>query len=172
MPTYLRTTDPLLSQEAEESIEQQLAAEHDPQYVAVLLRSIGNTRNASFSGTILAYLNNEDEWVRTSAVKAYSQIEGPQQEEIMTTQLAKETAPDVKREIYHALSQLPISPATPRAVSLLLADEQRTDVRRELILFVGPYAQRDSQVRKTLATHARGETDDNLVQLIGRFLKM
>ncbi|QRN93895.1 HEAT repeat domain-containing protein [Archangium violaceum] len=140
-----------------------------PEEQAILLRALGNTRDARALATIQSGLGSNSILVRQAAVEALRLIPEPTADRLLATQLLGDASPDVRKAALFAASFRPLEPLLPSLQQVLQRDPADA-VRSEVVHLLGANLPKLPGARVLLSWSSQNDANPAIRQLATRFL--
>ncbi|MDP3154671.1 MAG: hypothetical protein Q8N23_18475 [Archangium sp.] len=165
-------------QESMAVVQQLAAAAKSPEDYSVLCGMVGNMAELALLPSIEQWTHLPDPQSRKSVPAALRRYKVERVYPLVTDWLARETSPDVKRELFDALFHMyvdagrPVDEAIRRKALEHLQEQPMVLTRQSLLHILGPFAGSDPEVNAALRTQLKLELEERsgLYSLVAQYL--
>ncbi len=137
---------------------------------ALLMRALGNTRDARALGYIEEGLREAAPQVRQAAVEALRLLVDPAVDPLLAQRLLGDPSPEVRKAVVFAASFRPLGPLLP-ALEQALRGDPSDGLRAELVQFLGSRVTTTLEVRPLLAWASQNDSNASIRQAALGFLE-
>ncbi|WP_395839999.1 HEAT repeat domain-containing protein [Cystobacter fuscus] len=140
-----------------------------PEEQAMILRALGNTRDAHALTTLQNALGSTSVQVRQAAVTSLRLIPDPAADRLLAARLLGDESPDVRKAAVFASSFRPLEPLLPTLRQALQQDPAAA-VRTEIVHVLGGHLTQLPGARELLNWSSQNDANPAIRQLAARFL--
>jgi hypothetical protein len=178
MMVGVRPRSPEVQAEARAAIEALLATGRTARELSPAFGAMGNTGDPSYLEDLAPFTRNPDPDIRAVAPRGFRRLKPEQTEAFVLEWLARETSPDVKRELFHVLhlqhidAQRDVSPELAHQAAVHLAQQPYLLTRQSLVRLLGPVAATNQEAMAVLLAQAPRELESasGLYTLIANYV--